>query len=201
MNATTHLETEIVTAMRSSRIGQSAAKRLIINCDMMKVQRLAERRRNQVIPKCGANVKRPLVDRFNEKVAKMESGCHEWQGCLMPNGYGQFHLNGKTAYAHRVAFEIHNGKEPVEFVLHTCDNRKCVNPEHLFVGSFYDNMDDMVSKQRQAHGERNSRHKLNATEVVAIRQEVGTHEKIAAKYGVSRTTISMIRSGKIWRYV
>ena len=119
----------------------------------------------------------------------------------MPNGYGQFHLNGKTAYAHRVAFEIHNGYATDEFVLHQCDNRKCVNPEHLFVGSFYDNMDDMVSKQRQAHGERNSRHKLKAAEVVAIRKEVGTHEKIAAKYGVSRTTVSMIRSGKIWRYV
>jgi len=201
MNATTYLEMGSVNAIKSLWIGQSAAKRLIIKCGMMKVQRLA---RNGVAPsgaKCGANMKRPTIDRFLEKVSKSENECHEWTGCLMPNGYGQFHLNGKTAYAHRVAFELFRGKKPSDFVLHTCDNRKCVNPDHLFEGSFYDNMDDMVAKERQAHGEKNSRHKLTTEQVKSIRQEVGLHREIGAKYGVTASLVSMIRSGRIWRYI
>ena len=200
MNTTTHSETGNVTVMKRSWIGQSAAKRLTVNHGMMKVQRLA---RNGVAPsgaKCGANMKRPIADRFFEKVVKSENGCHIWNGCLMPNGYGQFHRDGKTAYAHRVAYEMAHGV-PTDFVLHTCDNRKCVNPEHLFSGSFDDNMADMVSKNRQAHGERNAHHKLTADQVKSIRSEVGLQREIAVKYGVSASLIAMIRSGRIWRLV
>ena len=153
-----------------------------------------------MIPKCGANMKRSLKERFFSKVSKSDTGCHEWNGCLMPNGYGQFHKDGKTAYAHRVAFELANGKT-TDFVLHACDNRKCVNPEHLFAGSFNDNMNDMVEKQRQAHGERNGHHKLTKEQVRQIRQEVGLNREIASRYGVSASLISMIRSGRIWRLV
>jgi len=181
-------------------IGQSAAKRLIINSDMMKVQRLAERRSSQVGAKCGASMKRPISERFFEKVSINENGCHEWTGCIMPNGYGQFHKDGKTAYAHRVAYELANGVA-ADFVLHKCDNRKCVNPGHLFSGTFDDNMADMVAKKRQAHGEKNSHAKLNAEKVKAIRSEVGLHREIGAKYGVTASLVSMIRSGRIWRNV
>jgi hypothetical protein len=181
-------------------IGQSAAKRLIINSDMMKVQRLAERRSSQVGAKCGASMKRPISERFFEKVSINENGCHEWTGCIMPNGYGQFHKDGKTAYAHRVAYELANGVA-ANFVLHKCDNRKCVNPGHLFSGTFDDNMADMVAKKRQAHGEKNSHAKLNAEKVKAIRSEVGLHREIGAKYGVTASLVSMIRSGRIWRNV
>jgi hypothetical protein len=181
-------------------IGQSAAKRLIINSDMMKVQRLAERRSSQVGAKCGASMKRPISERFFEKVSINKNGCHEWTGCIMPNGYGQFHKDGKTAYAHRVAYELANGVA-TDFVLHKCDNRKCVNPGHLFSGTFDDNMADMVAKKRQAHGEKNSHAKLNAEKVKAIRSEVGLHREIGAKYGVTASLVSMIRSGRIWRNV
>jgi hypothetical protein len=181
-------------------IGQSAAKRLIINNDMMKVQRLAERRSFQVEAKCGASMKRSISERFFEKVSVNENGCHEWTGCIMPNGYGQFHKDGKTAYAHRVAYELANGVA-ADFVLHKCDNRKCVNPGHLFSGTFDDNMADMVAKKRQAHGEKNSHAKLNAEKVKAIRSEVGLHREIGAKYGVTASLVSMIRSGRIWRNV
>ena len=119
----------------------------------------------------------------------------------MPNGYGQFHLNGRTAYAHRIALELSSGKAPSDFVLHTCDNRKCVNPEHLLEGSFDDNMADMVSKKRQAHGEHNAHHKLTTDQVKSIRKEVGLQREIGAKYGVTPSLISMIRSGRIWRNV
>ena len=199
MHTTTHLETGNVT-VKKCLIGQSAAKRLIIKCGMMKVQRLAERRSFQVKAKCGANMKRPIEQRFFEKVSINENGCHDWTGSIMPNGYGQFHKNGKTAYAHRVAFELANGAA-TDFVLHKCDNRKCVNPEHLFSGTSADNMADMVAKGRQAHGHRNGHAKLNAEKVKAIRSEIGLHREIGAKYGVTRSLVSMIRSGRIWRNV
>lgn len=145
---------------------------------------------------------RPIVDRFKEKFQVVESGCHEWMGSLMPNGYGQIHLNGKTAYAHRVSYEIAKGPIPGGmFVLHSCDNRKCVNPDHLFVGTFDDNMADMVGKERQAHGEKNGHAKLTVEQVHEIRSAIGTQQEIAKRYGVTRSLVSMIRSGRIWRQV
>jgi len=181
-------------------IGQSAAKRLIIKHGMMKVQRLVG---NNVEPsgsKSGADMKQPIESRFFAKVKKSDNGCHEWTGSIAPNGYGNFHRDGKTAYAHRVAWELANNTVAA-YVLHTCDNRKCVNPDHLFTGSFNDNMTDMVSKQRQAHGERNGHHKLTADLIRQIRSEIGLQREIAAKYGVTASLVSMIRSGRIWRLV
>lgn len=200
MNATTQLETVNVNAKKFS-IGQSAAKHLIVKYDMMKVQRLA---RDGVVSsdtKCGASMKKSIEERFYAKVKKCESGCHEWTGCIMPNGYGQFHKNGKTAYAHRVAYELVNGSLGDLFVLHKCDNRKCVNPDHLFAGTFDENMADMVSKQRQAHGEKNYHAKLDAETVRMIRSEIGLQREIADKYGITRSLVSLIRSGRIWKNV
>jgi len=199
MHATTHSETGIVTA-KKCWIGQSAAKHLTVNYGMMKVQRLAERRSVLANAKCGANVKRPIKERFLAKVSVRDNGCHEWTGCLMPNGYGQFHKDGQTAYAHRVAYELAYGPTDL-YVLHKCDNRKCVNPEHLFSGTFQENMTDMVMKQRQAAGDRSGRRKLTSGQVQAIRSEVGLHREIADKYGVTPSLVSMIRSGRIWRNV
>ena len=145
-------------------------------------------------------MKKSIESRFFAKVATRDSGCHEWTGCLMPNGYGQFHKDGKTAYAHRVAYELAYGPTN-QYVLHKCDNRKCVNPEHLFAGSFEENMQDMVNKNRQAQGDRNGRRKLSSTDVRAIRAMVGLQREIAAKYNVTPSLVAMIRSGRIWRNV
>jgi len=120
----------------------------------------------------------------------------------MKNGYGQINNEGKAAYAHRVAYELENGLLPKgSFVLHSCDNRKCVNPAHLFAGTFQDNMDDMVSKLRQAHGMKNGHAKLSDEQVKEIRSATGTHREIAARFSVSQPLVSMIRSGRIWKHV
>jgi hypothetical protein len=186
--------------LKSEMIGQSAAKHRIVYVTTMKVQRLAGNGVGPSGSKCGASMRQTLEERFFAKIAKNENGCHEWTGHIMPNGYGQMHKDGKTAYAHRVAYDLAFGAV-AGFVLHHCDNRKCVNPEHLFVGTHDDNMQDMVAKSRHAFGDKNGRRKLSAEQVRSIRSEIGLHREIAAKYGVTPSLVSMIRSGRIWRDV
>jgi hypothetical protein len=145
---------------------------------------------------------RPLAERFCEKVEVRASGCHEWTGRLQPNGYGQIRANGKTSYAHRVAWELANKPIPEgAYVLHDCDNRRCVNPEHLRLGTFQDNMDDMTAKKRHAHGERNGHARLSEQAVRDIRASEALQADLAARYGVSQSLVSMIRSGRIWKQV
>lgn len=77
------------------------------------------------------------------------SGCWEWTGYLDEKGYGQCWSNGRSDRAHRVAFKDKNGEIPEGTeVCHKCDNRKCVRPDHLFVGTHRDNILDMFSKNR-----------------------------------------------------
>lgn len=200
MNTTTQAETLNVN-VKKFILGQSAAKCLShVNHGMIKVQRLSRKGVHSSEWKSGANIK-TIKERFFEKVNVTDT-CHEWTSHIQENGYGQFSLNGKAQYAHRVAYELHNGKvEGNLFVLHRCDNRKCVNPAHLFLGTFNDNMKDMVVKKRQAHGMNNGHAKLTDENVQEIRNMSGTQSEIAKVFGVTRPLISMILNRKIWKYV
>lgn len=151
---------------------------------------------------------RPIAERFAEKVKKRRNGCHEWIGAIMPGGprttggYGQIHRNGRTAYAHHIAWELAHGPIPEGMhVMHTCDNRRCVNVTHLTLGSFQDNMDDMTAKLRQPHGPKNGHAKLTVEQVRAIRVATGTQKAIGERFGISQPIVSEIRTGKIWKYV
>lgn len=102
-------------------------------------------------------MKKTVHERFTEKVSVVDGdGCYLWTASKFKNGYGQFFVSmqERAAYAHRVAWSLHHGK-PIPkgmCVLHSCDVRACVRPEHLFLGSFQDNVDDMVSKGRNHFG-------------------------------------------------
>lgn len=76
--------------------------------------------------------------------------CVEWTGIIQPNGYGRLHINNTGIGAHRLAWALRHGRSPRRGmdICHACDNRKCVNPDHLFEGSRSDNMQDASKKQR-----------------------------------------------------
>ena len=138
-------------------------------------------------------------DRFFKWVRKTDS-CWLWKGATTPKGYGQINIrtNGKTKLitAHRYSWQVHHGPIPEGMhVCHHCDTPPCVNPDHLFLGTYEDNMMDMILKGRQP------RAKLNAAQVKAIRLDTRKHEDIAKEYGVVRQTVSMLKAIRTWLYV
>lgn len=100
------------------------------------------------------------IARFMTKVHRRTlNECWPWKAGTNLNGYGQMRVGFKKIGAHRLSWEIHNGSIPHGMhVLHCCDNRLCVNPSHLFLGTHADNMRDRVAKNRSARGERHGRY-------------------------------------------
>lgn len=141
-----------------------------------------------------------FIARFEAKVAKSD-GCWLWTASCAGRGYGQMKLpkQRKQEYAHRLAYEIYNGEAPGDHeVCHTCDNPRCCNPSHLFLGTSHDNHQDMVSKNRHLAGEKNGNVKLSDQEVGQIRACLAagmSQRKIAAAFGVSQIHVSRISRG------
>ena len=170
--------------------------------------------------------RRPLADRFWEKVDKNgpvvrpELGrCWVWTGGRVPFGHGVFlvrTIRGTRKAilegSHRVAWRLFKGgiSEGMQ-VLHKCDNPPCCNPEHLFEGTQLDNMRDMVAKGRNAPAEKtrhvgsaHGRAKLTESQIPEIRQRIARGESkasIARVFGVSDTLIFCIATGKNWTHV
>jgi len=130
--------------------------------------------------------------------------CWEWTGYILESGYGQIKLTYTNYRVHRLAYWLWYQEQPVnELVCHTCDNRRCCNPRHLFLGSNADNSEDMVAKGRAARqqGIKHGRAKLTESEVLMIRKSHDSGVGLAQKFGVSPALVSMIRNHKIWTHL
>ncbi len=133
------------------------------------------------------------------------SGCWNWTASCVGNGYGTFHLiKGKQVTAHRYAYQEFVDKVPQRmFVCHKCDNRKCVNPDHLFIGSPLDNMRDMINKGRQKWREEHPMAKLTWEKVRKIRNLKGrkTYEEIGKQFDIGKNHVYKIMSNRQWKEV
>lgn len=131
-----------------------------------------------------------------QRTERTSSGCMEFIGCVQSNGYARATVRRKTDYAHRHVFrlalgEIADGLD----VCHTCDNRKCINPEHLFLGTRKQNMEDAMSKGRTARGFDLPHTKLSDDDKEAIANlamQGVLYKEIATQFGIHRVCANKI---------
>lgn len=153
---------------------------------------------------------RPLSERFFHRTKRTESGCLEWQGSVGSSGYGQLGAEKPAkgmVSAHRTAWILANGSiPPGKFVCHKCDNKRCVEITHLFLGSPKDNTLDMVAKGRgrdpsPMYGTENPACKLTPEQVLEIRALMLTEREIARRFNISRSQVNSIRSRRSWKFL
>lgn len=153
------------------------------------------------------NDKRSSVDRFYAKVAWGTSDCWYWWGYLNPDGYGCESVGGVMMHAHRASWLLHKGPIPHgKYVLHHCDVRNCVNPEHLYLGTQADNMRDMHGRERWTanpyHGAAHCNSKLTWEQVAEMRAAYAAGNvsmaALGRRYGIGGPTVFRIVRGKSW---
>jgi len=142
---------------------------------------------------------------FWSKVKKTDT-CWEYQGSVGRDGYGKVCVDGMHWRAHRLAYFYTYGETGDLLVLHHCDNPVCVKPEHLFLGTCKENTQDMLKKERDSLvGSRNFNAKLTEEQVAVIKNLYSsgcfTHQQIADRYKVHRSTVTYILCGKQWKHV
>lgn len=153
------------------------------------------------IARSGPKPLNPYRDRFYKSIRK-EGDCWIWIGYVGADGYGRIGAHRKWRRAHIASYILHCGSIPDGlWVLHKCDVRACVNPDHLFLGTGLDNVADMVAKNRQAKGERFPQAKLKEHDVKEILASDERNKELAERFGVNQSVISNIRSRKQWRHV
>ena len=148
------------------------------------------------------------VQRFEQKVERIPfCECHIWTAAASKRGYGKFTMkSGSWELAHRVAYKLYSGVIPDGMsVLHKCDNPHCVNPKHLYLGTYKDNALDRETRYRGNHvdGMRHGRNKLTSSQVLEIRDLYDTGKyscfRLASIYDVDSKTVYDIVNRKIWK--
>jgi len=129
--------------------------------------------------------------------------CWDWTGAKAHYGHGMLSKtqSKRKIYAHRYSYQLHKGDLSDLDVRHTCDNPSCDNPDHLILGTHAEHMADMKSRKRQPWGEAARDSKLTEVQVRSIRKDSRVRRIIAAEYGVSITTITLIKHRKKWQHL
>lgn len=160
-----------------------------------------------------ARQRTPIAEAFHARYKVDETtGCWIWTGAYDKDGYGQWQTekirqaNGKylriRRRAPRISWELHKGDIPEgKYILHKCDDPRCVNPDHLLLGTPKQNSEDMVRKGRSPRGEKQGNSRLSEAQVIEIRTSSETLESLAKRFGVSVATVSDARMGRTWAHI
>lgn len=152
---------------------------------------------------CGAA--RFCSDKCHFEHGTAKSGeCIEWTGAADKDGYGTVKLKGRRVFkAHRLSYTLNIGPVPDGLmVCHRCDNTKCVNPDHLFLGTAKDNKTDCVSKRRHVKGsELYWKAKLSEDDVRRIRSDTRSSYDVGPEYGVTPNTVQNVRARRTWKHI
>lgn len=133
-----------------------------------------------------------------------DNGCHICTShAPCQDGYPMFNQEKGTRYIYKYIYMVHHGEIPEGLLVrHKCDNRMCINPEHLELGTVKDNSMDMVVRGRSLKGSKNASSRLTEEQVRRIKQDTNsTTAALARQYGVGESTIRRIRQGTHWRHV
>lgn len=134
-----------------------------------------------------------------------ETGCWMWQAFRNPKGYGMIYYDGRVWLAHRLSFTLHRHNIPGGLcACHSCDTPSCVNPDHIFLGSNADNVQDAVNKGRIPFGESRSNSKLTdelVMEMVSKYANGATSRELSEEYGIHEAYVPAIIRGKQWKHV
>ncbi len=141
--------------------------------------------------------------RIFARTIRTESGCMEWQGAINSSGYGHIKINGKVVQAHRLVMMLSGESIHGQMVLHACDNKLCINPDHLSVGTHKENMRQAKERYRTLAGEKNVSAKLTTEAVRQIRAwaPFKTQKILAEAFGVSVWTITAIIRRQTWKHI
>lgn len=147
-------------------------------------------------------MKKDIKERLMESCQITISGCWEWKKSLASSGYGQIRWNGINTRANRASYIAFKGEIPTGMVVrHTCDNKLCINPDHLLIGTSQQNSTDMVERGRQAKGTKNGRCKLSEEQVDEILKSNMSLSSIAKAYGISKGHAHRIKNGAAWNSI
>ena len=133
----------------------------------------------------------------------LKNGCWKCTShCTTDQGYVKITLNGIQSYGHRIMYEKKFGKITKDVLRHVCDNRWCINPDHLLEGTHNENVQDRVSRNRSAIGSNNGRSKLKELDVLEILANSTTPKMhLAKKYNVDPKVIRDIKQRKTWKHI
>lgn len=164
--------------------------------------------------KLGKTINRNPISRIDILIRNLEKntikndGCWGWKAYVNKGGYAQLtcrYDKAKVKLAHRASYIVHKGEIPKDKqVNHICNNPICTNPDHLYLGSQQDNMDDKAKELRQAKGQDINTCKLTEDDVINIRSLIGKGmgvPQLAETHGVTRETIYAIRDRVTWKWL